>query len=150
MYAPIADPRCAIPIYVGSANPAGSRIGGDVLSPEVRPVLYTRLGEHRRSIEQADNLEVDQFRCRYLRVRPVWIPVAEQMLIRRFGPVWNSVVDGFGNHPPGSGRSNMRRPRRDVVHPGRPWAARLAPQETAQELTGQIEEHLAHCSGEDT
>ncbi|KPK61841.1 MAG: hypothetical protein AMK73_07565 [Planctomycetes bacterium SM23_32] len=146
MYAPIADPGCAVPIYAGSANPPGSRIGGDALSPEVRPVLHARLGEHRRSIDQAGNLEVDQFKCRYLRVRPVWIPVAEEMLIRRFRPVWNSVVDGFGNHPPGRGRRDMRRPRWDVVHPGRPWAMRLEP----QEIIEQIKEHLARWPGKGT
>ena len=50
---------------------------------------------------------------------------AEAELIRRYGPLWNSVIDGFGNHDPGSGRYNQAKSEWDVLHPGRPWADRL-------------------------
>jgi hypothetical protein len=44
-----------------------------------------------------------------------------------FSPLWNRKIDGFGNHDPGSGRYNQQRSPWDVIHPGRPWAAKLQP-----------------------
>ena len=52
------------------------------------------------------------------------VPVEAEM-IRRYTPLWNSVVDGFGNHDPGSGRYNQAKSEWDVLHPGRSWAERL-------------------------
>ena len=52
------------------------------------------------------------------------VPV-EAELIRGYKPLWNSVVDGFGNHDPGAGRYNQARSEWDVLHPGRFWAKRL-------------------------
>ena len=52
------------------------------------------------------------------------IPVEAEM-IRRYAPLWNTVIDGFGNHDPGSGRYDQAKSEWDVLHPGRPWAARL-------------------------
>ncbi len=52
------------------------------------------------------------------------VPV-EAELIRRHRPLWNTVVDGFGNHDPGAGRYNQARSEWDVLHPGRLWAERL-------------------------
>jgi hypothetical protein len=46
----------------------------------------------------------------------------EAGLIRKFGPLWNTVIDGFGNHTPGEGRFNQARSGWDVLHPGRAWA----------------------------
>ena len=77
---------------------------------------------------QARNLEVGDFCCRFVILQEVEsdliIPV-EATLIRNYRPLWNSVVDGFGNHDPGSGRYNQARSEWDVLHPGRPWADRL-------------------------
>ena len=61
------------------------------------------------------------------------------LLIEHFKPVWNTVVDGFGNHDPGAGRINMRRPKWDIVHPGRPWAERLSAAETPEQVVRLIE-----------
>ena len=55
---------------------------------------------------------------------PRIVPV-ESTLIRKHHPLWNSIVDGFGNHDPGRGRYNQARSEWDVLHPGRPWADRL-------------------------
>ena len=52
------------------------------------------------------------------------VPVEAEM-IRRYRPLWNTVVDGFGNHDPGKGRYNQARSEWDVLHPGRYWAERL-------------------------
>jgi hypothetical protein len=48
------------------------------------------------------------------------------------------VVDGFGNHDPGTGRRNMKRPRWDILHPGRSWAGRLQPAETAKQVIAKL------------
>ena len=52
------------------------------------------------------------------------VPV-EAELIRRFRPLWNYAVDGFGNHDPGRGRYNQAKSEWDILHPGRTWAERL-------------------------
>jgi hypothetical protein len=53
------------------------------------------------------------------------ISTVEAELIRRYNPLWNSRIDGFGNHDPGSGRYAQALSEWDVLHPGRPWAAKL-------------------------
>lgn len=113
------------PIYVGKAVPAGARKGGFGLDSDPGQVLYKRLIEHATSIQQAENLKVDDFACRYLVVDDIWIPLAESMLIEMFSPLWNQVIDGFGNHDPGSGRYNQQKSQWDILHPGRPWANKL-------------------------
>lgn len=118
--------KWALPIYVGEAVPPGSRKGGYGLGADPGDVLWRRLWEHARSIEQAKNLRIEDFRCRYLVVDDIWIPLGESLLIETFNPLWNRVLDGFGNHDPGKGRYNQERSAWDVVHPGRPWAYKCA------------------------
>lgn len=126
------------PIYVGKAVPTGTRKGGRQVNSESSAELYRRLHEHAKSIDQAENLDPVEFQARDLVVEEVWITLAERFLIDHFRPVWNTVIDGFGNHPPGSGRRGMKRPRWDIVHPGRPWAAELRAAETAKEIVRLI------------
>ena len=130
-YAPLAERNQLIPgslpIYVGKAVPEGARKGGFGLGLAPGTVLFTRLNEHAMSITQAQNLDLSHFTCRYLVVDDIWIPLGEALLIEMFMPLWNRVLDGFGNHDPGSGRSNQKRSAWDVLHPGRPWATRLQP-----------------------
>ena len=111
------------PMYVGKAIPPGLR-KGDTVDVTVR-VLQRRLNEHAKSIAQAVNLDVADFRCRYLAVQPVWITLAERFLIDHFRPVWNLCLDGFGDHDPGRGRRNSERSWWDAMHPGRGWASKL-------------------------
>jgi len=140
--------ECKIPIYVGKAEVEGRRRGaidlGDASYSGVS--LYNRLREHARSIEQANNLCVEDFRCRYLVVEDIWIPLAEALLIQTFRPLWNVVVDGFGIHDPGSGRSRQRRSDWDMLHPGRPWAARLPPGNSPKEIKKRIRRHLGNLA----
>lgn len=114
------------PIYVGKAVPPGWRTARPRSS--AAPVLYQRLREHAKSIELAENLNIDDFLCRFVILEEMEcdliVPI-EAELIRRYKPLWNSVIDGFGNHDPGSGRYNQAMSEWDVLHPGRPWAARL-------------------------
>ncbi|MDH4099798.1 MAG: Eco29kI family restriction endonuclease [Nitrospirota bacterium] len=113
------------PIYVGKAVPAGARKGGFGLDSDPGQVLYKRLVEHTTSIQQTENLDIRDFACRYLVVDDIWIPLAESMLIEMFSPLWNQLIDGFGNHDPGSGRYNQQKSQWDILHPGRPWATKL-------------------------
>jgi hypothetical protein len=116
--------KYARPIYVGKAIPAGARRGGFGLGAPPGQALYKRLLEHAESIQHATNLELDDFSCRYLVVDDIWIPLGESLLIQIYSPIWNTFLDGFGNHDPGSGRYNQQRSPWDMVHPGRSWAMR--------------------------
>ncbi len=127
-----------VPVYVGKAVPTGARKGGSESEPAANRTLHRRLRDHARSIEQAENLSVANARCRYLVVVPVWISLAERFLLNHFRPLWNTVLDGFGNHDPGRGRANSARPRWDIMHPGRPWAGRLHAGETRENILAQI------------
>ena len=117
----------ASPIYVGKAVPPGARKGGYGLGESPSEVLYRRLREHSESIDQTENLSLSDFKCRYLIVDDIWIPLGESLLISMFSPLWNQILDGFGNHDPGAGRYNQQRSPWDVIHPGRPWAKKLKP-----------------------
>jgi hypothetical protein len=131
------------PIYVGKAVPAGARKGGYGLGESPGEVLYRRLREHGESIQQARNLSLDDFKCRYLVVDDIWIPLGEALLISMFSPLWNKLLDGFGNHDPGAGRYNQQRSTWDEIHPGRPWAAKLRPHSRSKdEIIKSIAEFL--------
>lgn len=144
LYAEIAKKNSggqyAWPIYVGKAVPAGARKGGFGLGADPGQVLFRRLAEHAGSIEQASNISVADFKCRFLVVDDIWIPLAESLLIEMYQPLWNRRIDGFGNHDPGSGRYNQQRSPWDAIHPGRPWAEKL--RDPASPI-GKIEESAA-------
>lgn len=112
----------AQPIYVGKAVPRGwrqARIQG--ASNE----LYARLNDHFRSITAANNLDTDDFRCRFMILEDAatdMIGTVEAALIRHYTPIWNNTIDGFGNHDPGNGRYQQAKSDWDVLHPGREWA----------------------------
>lgn len=147
-YAPLAEANAAddlvAPIYIGKAVPKGSRTGRAEFQAGAERAIFGRLRKHAQSIEETANLALEDFRCRYLIVAPVWIRLAESMVISRYRPLWNSLIDGFGNHDPGKGRYNQERSRWDTLHPGRSWAERLqAPPYTAAELTRDVRRFLA-------
>ena len=61
-----------------------------------------------------------------------------------FHPLWNTVIDGFGNKDPGRGRTAQRKSPWDVLHPGRRFAEKLADGKSdASFLTEEIEKYLA-------
>lgn len=137
-YRPIVSPAFERPVYVGKAIPPGARKGrSDVHAASA--ALFHRLNDHAKSLQAADNLDLADFSCRYLVVVPVWITLAERFLISHYKPIWNAVIDGFGNHDPGKGRRNMRRPRWDILHPGRHWAAKLEAAETPDDVLAALE-----------
>lgn len=140
----INQKACALPVYVGKAVPPGWR-AARVTSTE-RKSLYGRLREHTRSIQQANNLEAVDFHCRFMVLKEVEsdliVPV-EAALIRKHHPLWNSIIDGFGNHDPGKGRYNQARSEWDVLHPGRSWADRLMGEPPSlEEVIGKAEASL--------
>lgn len=133
----------AAPIYVGKAVPAGSRKGIARARGADSRVLYSRLAEHATSIRSTETLDIDDFHVRFLVVEDIWIPLGESLLIARYSPVWNSILDGFGNHDPGSHRYEGLRPRWDALHPGRTWALRCKPRlETPEEISQDVETYL--------
>ena len=112
------------PIYIGKADLPGKRQGRSNTQSNT-PTLYRRLKEHADSIHDAENIQPEDFQCRWLVLDPVWISLTEQVLITEYQPVWNVVVDGFGIHDPGSGRYKQRRSQWDTLHSGRKWAPKL-------------------------
>nr|WP_298380697.1 Eco29kI family restriction endonuclease [uncultured Halomonas sp.] len=144
-YATIAernrDGVFSAPIYVGKAVPEGTRKGK--LGPNDTETLYRRLNDHKKSIAKVENLEMDDFYFRFLVVDDIWIPLGESLLISKFSPIWNHLIDGFGNHDPGSGRHKGLRPRWDVLHPGRPWADKCQPrEETKEQIMREAKDYL--------
>lgn len=116
-----------LPIYVGKAVLPGWRQGRDTVK-ENDPALFRRLSEHSRSINAANNLELSNFTCRFVVFKyqeADLISTVEAAMTRRYNPLWNSHIDGFGNHDPGKGRYEQAKSEWDVLHPGRVWAERL-------------------------
>ncbi len=131
------------PIYVGKAVPPGARKGGQKGGgKQTSRALVHRLREHRDSIEAAGNLSPDDFLCRFLVVTPLWITMAERFLIENFQPVWNVCIEGFGNHPPGKGRSQTDRSLWDILHPGREWANKLSATRTEEYAKDRLREYV--------
>ncbi len=146
-YSAISNAEGATPIYVGKAVPSGARKGANLTTKAVGRSLFNRISEHRDSIAAAQNLEAEDFSVRYLVVDDIWIPLGEALLISTFSPVWNSLIDGFGNHDPGAGRYNGLRPIWDVLHPGRAWADKCKPRgETREEIGRRIIDYLSAIS----
>lgn len=129
------------PIYIGKASPSGARKGIELAAQT--SALTKRLKDHRKSIEAATNLNIEDFSVRWLVMEDVWIALGESAMIRRHQPVWNARIDGFGNHAPGRGRAKGARPQWDTLHPGRSWAKELAPAACdADQLEQAVKEYL--------
>jgi hypothetical protein len=143
-YAPISGRDH--PIYVGKADPEALH----ALTPQDQGSrLFIRLKDHQRSINSAENLELEDFECRYLVVRSAWVETAEDLLIDWFKPVWNNemkICYGFGKHGDSAKtRLNERSPW-DTIHPGRAWATsgeNTPNKRSAQEIIGDIAAHYA-------
>jgi len=131
------------PIYVGKAIPRGGRKGLTSDTSLDSQALYERLKEHAESIEATSDLGVADFKCRYLVVDDIWIGLGEALLIQKFNPLWNQVVEGFGNHDPGAGRRKGKRPLWDELHTGRAWAKKLKPAKHARdEILKQVSDYM--------
>ncbi len=136
------------PIYVGKAVPGGwrqARVSEDALNPS--RALANRLREHSRSIAQCPDLSLADFRCRFVIFEAEasdMIGTVEAALIKLNRPLWNSTVDGFGNHDPGSGRYEQAKSDWDVLHPGRHWAEKCnGVAHAAGDIAERVRQHLA-------
>lgn len=147
-YRPIADRnrhnKFEQPIYVGKAVPPGARKGGFGLDTAPGSALMKRLAEHANSIRATANLKLNDFFCRYLISDDIWIPLGESLLIERFQPLWNVLIEGFGIHTPDAGRKKQVRSKWDTLHPGRVLAADLPPNpKSSAQLRRTITEFFA-------
>ena len=140
------------PIYVGKAVPKGwrqSRVSdaADSQSSE----LYNRIRDHSRNIATGEGLEIADLTRRFVIFESAgsdMIGTIEAALIKLSRPLWNTVVDGFGNHTPGKGRFEQSKSQWDVLHPGRAWAERcrgVAPKK--DQILRQIAAHMANLGG---
>jgi hypothetical protein len=115
-----------VPIYVGKAVPKGWRQSRQLSSKQSKSYeLSSRLREHSRSIDLGENLELADYFCRLMILEGKesdLIGTVEAALIRKYQPIWNTLIDGFGNHDPGRGRYEQAKSDWDVCHPGRAWA----------------------------
>ncbi len=133
------EERFDTPIYIGKADPQGGRKGALELDAGTGRPLYNRLKDHASSIEQSANLELAHFFCRALVVDDIWISLGERRAIQKYLPLWNTTVDGFGNHDPGNRRKDQYRSDWDVVHPGRSWAVKLGQNpKTAEQILAAV------------
>lgn len=135
------------PIYIGKAVPRGwrqSRISHTATS--LNNELYSRLREHTRSINIGEGLSANDFSCRFVIFEgdgSDMIGSIEAALIKIFRPLWNSALDGFGNHTPGAGRFNQAKSDWDVIHKGRAWAEKCTGVPKGKDLIlSNIKNHL--------
>ena len=119
----------ARPIYVGKTVPAGWRQSRtSVTEPSTGRPLFSRLRQHAKSIEEVKNLGITDFMCRFMIFEGAvesMIPAVEAALVATHNPLWNSVLDGFGNHDPGKNRVTGRLSDWDALHSGRSWVKSL-------------------------
>lgn len=135
------------PIYVGKAVPKGGRKGGITTDMSKGTALRDRLRQHAASIEQAENLELEDFHYRCLVVDDIWIPLGENMVIETFRPIWNVVIDGFGNKDPGNRRAAQYLSSWDTLHPGRLFARKLAAgRATPESVRAKLDKYFAGLS----
>jgi Eco29kI restriction endonuclease len=134
------------PIYIGKAVPKGWRQArlNNPLSQSRE--LNSRMKEHHRSIQTGGGLSATEFMCRFIIFEDEssdMISTIEAALIKLNQPLWNVVVDGFGNHDPGRGRYEQAKSDWDVIHPGRLWASRCKGVPRSEvSIFSEIEEHL--------
>lgn len=135
------------PIYVGKAVPKGWRQArvSDSSATQSRE-LIGRLREHGRSITLGAELALDDFMCRFVIFENEgsdMISTIEAALIKINRPLWNTAVDGFGNHDPGSGRYEQAKSDWDVLHEGRAWANKCyGKHKEKSTITAKIQLHL--------
>lgn len=146
------------PIYVGKAVPKGwrqSRTSDDASSTSSE--LHSRLREHSRSISSTSELDrtgldptglqLSDFKCRFVIFEgdsSDMIGTIEAALIKLHRPLWNTTLDGFGNHDPGKGRYQQARSDWDIIHSGRAWAEKC--QGAANDRDTILERIEAHLS----
>lgn len=136
----------SVPIYVGKAVPPGWRQSRTRSNSVQSSSLYNRMKQHVKSIGETRNLSTDDFACRFMIFEgdsQNMIAAVEAAIIAEKSPIWNSVIDGFGNHDPGAMRKSGRLSAWDALHPGRVWTERLSGESPdIKELKRRITDYL--------
>lgn len=132
------------PIYVGKADPVNPS-AKDAVAQGVK--LSDRLRDHAKSIRKATTtLNIEDFDCRFLIVQSGFQKSAEDYLINKFKPIWNSetkICFGLGKHGDSSDTRGNKRSPWDTLHPGRAWAdASSENQKLPSLIAEQIRTHL--------
>jgi len=147
-YAELNRTAYEFPIYVGKAVPKGwrqSRTSDDANNQSSE--LFSRMRQHHNGLKLAPNLNAEDFMCRFVIFEHTgsdMISTVEAALIKLNRPLWNTAVDGFGNHDPGKGRYEQARSDWDVIHPGRKWADKCnGVPKTKAVILAKIKTHLA-------
>ncbi len=118
-----------VPIYVGKAVPKGwrqSRTAG--IEIDKGTSLRSRLVHHSKTISSVENLNLSDFACRFMIFSGSsvdMIAAVEAALIAEYTPLWNAVIDGFGNNPPGGKRMGGIVPKWHILHRGVKWALQM-------------------------
>ncbi|GAA2434901.1 hypothetical protein GCM10010433_39580 [Streptomyces pulveraceus] len=155
LYARISSTKCEIPIYVGKADPEGSRKGQNVGAAWEGTKLRDRLRQHARKIDKALDLDLSDFSARYLPADDLFTPMAERLMISDLQPVWNVVLEGFGVNRQGAGREGKQlRPKWHEVHRGIDWADGMpaqpgGPKPLQEAIAAHLELHGAAPSASD-
>lgn len=140
-YQEAVDPLA--PIYIGKSSPShrerSSKSG----------LLNSRLRKHIRSIDQAENLSLENFLLRFMAISPqhsAFTPLIESHFIHKLKPLWNTHITGFGINAPGKGRAGQSPSTWDSLHPGREFAKHLTGKpQNVEDIISIIRSH-AHCS----
>lgn len=114
------------PIFIGR-TPANLK-ANELEEKKKLTSLYQKIKEQARSIEEAKNLDIQDFTCKCMLLEKEEVLLSEAIeahLVNKYRPTWNSCIEGFANHNPGKGRSKQAPSEWDVVHPGRNWAKKL-------------------------
>jgi hypothetical protein len=135
------------PIYVGKAVPSGWRQSRISHSEEKKSTeLFSRLRQHSNNITAVENINLEDFKCRFVIFESDgsdMISTIEASLIKLNRPLWNSALDGFGNHDPGKGRYEQANSDWDVIHKGRAFAEKLRGIPTPKDIIlNNIKNHL--------
>lgn len=110
------DGKFKYPVYIGKAAGESAKQGFNPNGNSERK-LYGRIVEHSRSIDAVENLNLADFRCRYLVLNDAYIALAESVMIRMFRPPWNGM--SFGSKVVGKNRMTGKPGLWDSLHPGR-------------------------------
>lgn len=135
-----------VPIYVGKAVPSGWRQSRTSERDSNAQSLFSRLRQHATSITDGKGLILGDFACRFAIFEGdavQMIAAVEAAIIGEHTPLWNSVIDGFGNHAPGAKRVSGRVTQWDTLHPGRGWAEKMTGEKhSLNEIKRRVKDYL--------
>jgi hypothetical protein len=106
---------------------------------------FERLRQHAQSIHEVRNLSIEDFWCRFLVTEEIFIPLCENLLIKRYKPIWNEVITGFGPKVVGKERTSQQTSMWDMLHPGRHGRG-SAPNrrfKSVSDIRGKLEEYFS-------